>query len=88
MSDTQHLTYYRLKIEQLMTLLGTSEQGLSLAEADERLKHVGVNELETKTLVNPILIFINQFKSFIIYILLLPCCSRLLSENILIRPSF
>lgn len=61
---------YRQTPEELFVELKTSRQGLTGQEADQRLAEHGYNELQTKTGINPLLIFINQFKSFIIYILL------------------
>lgn len=70
MSDNQGRAHYQQDIAQLMEQFETSEKGLSSAEAKERLHQFGTNELETRTVINPLLIFIDQFKSFIIYILL------------------
>jgi Ca2+-transporting ATPase len=53
-----------------MADLGTSPVGLSPEEAARRLARDGYNELQTKSRINPLAIFLNQFKSFIIYILL------------------
>ncbi|MCK4837568.1 MAG: cation-translocating P-type ATPase [Desulfobulbaceae bacterium] len=61
---------YRQTPEELFPQLKTSSRGLTGQEAAQRLAEDGYNELQTKTGINPLLIFINQFKSFIIYILL------------------
>lgn len=70
MSDDRNLLFYQLDIEQLNAYFKTTDKGLSISEAEKRFQQVGPNELETRTVINPLLIFINQFKSFIIYILL------------------
>lgn len=44
--------------------------GLGEDEALRRHQEYGLNELETKSEISPFFIFISQFKSFIIYILL------------------
>ena len=52
-----------------MERLGTSRQGLSAEEAERRLREYGPNELvERKT--HPLVMFLRQFKSFLVYILL------------------
>jgi len=63
-------TYYQDKIELLFTFFESTDNGLTGSKAEERLLAIGSNELETKTAINPLMIFISQFKSFIIYILL------------------
>ena len=64
------MEFYRRPVDEIFTLLETRPAGLSPEEAKLRLKSHGFNELETKTAINPLIIFFNQFKSFIIYILL------------------
>ncbi len=61
---------YREPLESLFKSFQTGPEGLSTAEASCRLESHGYNELETRTSFNPFLIFVSQFKSFIIYILL------------------
>jgi Ca2+-transporting ATPase len=70
MSDNEKLDIYQLEMDQLMSHLSSSAAGLSAAEAAERLRQFGPNTLATETRINLLLIFVNQFKSFIIYILL------------------
>ncbi|MDH4319253.1 MAG: cation-transporting P-type ATPase, partial [Desulfobulbaceae bacterium] len=57
-------------LETLLKELAASEQGLSEHEAAVRLARNGPNRLHTESGINPLLIFISQFKNFIIYILL------------------
>lgn len=64
------MLYYQKKSEDVYDYLKTSSQGLSQAEAQIRLEDNGFNELETKSNINLFKLFIYQFKSFIIYILL------------------
>lgn len=64
------MDYYRMSVAEIITLLDARPTGLSAEEARLRLASHGSNELSTKTTINPLLIFINQFRSFIIYILL------------------
>ena len=58
------------KIDGIFNELKTGRQGLTEKEAEERIKKYGYNELKEGKKISPLKIFINQFKSFIIYILL------------------
>jgi Ca2+-transporting ATPase len=64
------LEYYRKSADQIFDDLNTSPNGLSDDEAGKRLEKDGLNELETETKINKLKLFLNQFKSFIIYIML------------------
>ncbi len=64
------MEFHHQSLEQVYSALDSSPQGLSQKEADERLLNTGMNRLQEVGRINPLLIFINQFKSFIIYILL------------------
>ncbi len=64
------MDFYQTPLDELFQQLKTVTDGLSAEDAEARLQLYGPNELETKTVINPLLIFIDQFKSFIIYILL------------------
>jgi len=69
---------YQRPIEEVFAEFQTQPAGLDPAEAERRLQHYGPNLLETKTAINPLRIFIEQFKSFIIYILLFAVAFSLL----------
>ncbi|MFB6226323.1 MAG: calcium-translocating P-type ATPase, PMCA-type [Candidatus Paceibacteria bacterium] len=47
------------------------DQGLSATEAENRLEKYGLNEIEEKRGVNPFFIFLKQFKSPIVWILII-----------------
>ncbi len=64
------MDFHRLTHAELFQHLQSGLEGLDKDEAERRLKRYGLNQLETRTVINPLLVFINQFKSFIIYILL------------------
>lgn len=64
------MDFYQKPVDEIFSLLNTKATGLSSNEVKLRLETHGYNKLETKTTINPLIIFINQFKSFIIYILL------------------
>ncbi len=64
------MEYYQQPTETTLEELGTSEDGLSSQEAQQRLEKDGANELKTETQINKLKLFLAQFKSFIIYIML------------------
>ncbi|HIJ79324.1 MAG: cation-translocating P-type ATPase [Desulfobulbaceae bacterium] len=64
------MNYYNLAITKIFTALNTDQSGLATPEAQKRLAVHGPNALTLKSPINPLFIFISQFKNFIIYILL------------------
>ncbi|NLC70597.1 MAG: HAD-IC family P-type ATPase, partial [Desulfuromonadaceae bacterium] len=64
------MDYYRQEIDDVFASLETSPAGLNPEEASRRLEIHGANQLATHSEISLLSIFINQFKSFIIYILL------------------
>ncbi|MEM3138296.1 MAG: cation-transporting P-type ATPase, partial [Thermofilaceae archaeon] len=61
--------WHSVSVNEALAKLGTSLKGLTEQEAEERIRKYGFNELAGKR-VNPILMFLSQFKSFLVYILL------------------
>lgn len=64
------MEFYRLSVAEILQQLQTRQVGLTADEVAERQKRYGLNALETRSAIHPWRIFISQFKSFIIYILL------------------
>ncbi len=64
------MEYYQRPSDKIFEELDSSQKGLSESEAKRRLERDGTNELETETKINKLKLFLNQFKSFIIYIML------------------
>lgn len=62
--------FYSLKQEEVFEKLGSSEKGLSHLEAKERLEKYGLNEIPEKYRRSIFSIFLSQFKSPLILILL------------------
>jgi len=62
--------WHSLETPQVLEKLQTSTQGLDVAEATNRLKHYGFNELTITAKVSPLRILFNQFKNILILILL------------------
>ncbi|MCS6821381.1 MAG: cation-translocating P-type ATPase [Microscillaceae bacterium] len=82
------MLFYQLAAQEVLAKLNTSLQGLTPAEAQQRLEKYGPNFFQTKTLIPHWKIFFEQFRSFIIYILffavLLSAVVREYTEAILI----
>jgi Ca2+-transporting ATPase len=64
------MDYYAEKITDVLAELKTSDKGLNAQEADRRLKMVGPNEIKEVEKISPFKIFIDQFKSPVVLILL------------------
>ena len=62
--------WHSLEISQVLEKLQTTAQGLNAAEAGNRLKLYGLNELTVEAKVSPLRILFNQFKNILILILL------------------
>ncbi|MFF2484138.1 calcium-translocating P-type ATPase, SERCA-type [Paenibacillus sp. NPDC058071] len=63
--------WHQLGKSELAEALGSSpEQGLSAAAAEERLAESGRNELAEGKRVSPVVLFLNQFKDFMVLILM------------------
>ncbi|MUT66805.1 calcium-translocating P-type ATPase, SERCA-type [Paenibacillus sp. NEAU-GSW1] len=63
--------WHQLGKSELAETLGSSpEQGLSAAEAADRLANHGRNELAEGKRVSPIILFLNQFKDFMVLVLM------------------
>ncbi len=62
--------WHALDIDRVLDAAGTSAQGLSRAEAAQRLERHGPNELQAKEKESPWLLFLGQFKNFLIIMLL------------------
>jgi len=64
------MNWHSLKKETVLKELKTSEQGLSNIEARKRLEKYGENILKETFKLSPIKIFLTQFNSIIVYVLL------------------
>lgn len=69
--DGHKLPYYRLSSTDTLEDLRTSDQGLSRAEAAERLRHIGPNQLERTRRTPAARIFARQFKNLLVIILII-----------------
>ena len=64
------MKYYNQSIKEILQQFNTSIEGLSTSESQKRLKEFGLNELEEKKKVPAWMLFLNQFKDFMIIILI------------------
>ncbi len=62
--------WYRPSREEVIQLLGSSQQGLSSEEAEARLLRFGPNRLEQRKGPSPLVLFLRQFESPLVYVLL------------------
>lgn len=62
--------YWSITPEQLLSTLKTSEKGLSQKDVEERLKQYGLNALEQKRQATAFILFLSQFKSPLVLILI------------------
>ncbi len=76
-------SWYEKSIEEIFRGLGTGHDGLSSGEALRRLDEIGPNELRREALVSPIVLFLHQFKEFLIIILIIAAAvSIVLGETV------
>jgi P-type Ca2+ transporter type 2C len=71
MKIDQNQPYHSFSAEDSIDKLSTRKEGLSFDEAGKRLEEYGRNELPEKGGTNPFLLFIKQFKDFLILILVI-----------------
>ena len=63
------MKWHQKKSEEVFEVLKTSREGLPPEEARVRLSHYGPNELKEKEKKTPFMMFLDQFKDFMILIL-------------------
>ncbi len=63
-------SYHTLTIKDTLTALNTKETGLSNHEAEQRLHQYGLNEIKKEKGISPLKIFLQQFTSPLVWILL------------------
>jgi len=68
---TEEQEWYRREAEDALSSLNSGRDGLKPAEAQKRLGRYGANELAEKKAVSPWVLFLEQFKSFLIIILII-----------------
>lgn len=77
------MNWYSMELKEVFENLHTSKQGLTQNEAKKRLAKYGKNEIKQINRLKPLKIFLRQFKSFIIYILIFAIILSLLIQSYL-----
>jgi Ca2+-transporting ATPase len=80
--DGHKLPYYRLSPAEALEDLRGSEDGLLAAEAADRLRHMGRNQLERTRHVPAWLIFVRQFKNLLVLILVVSAAFSLYLHDV------
>ena len=65
------MNWYQMKKEEVLNEVSAAESGLSAAEAQKRLEKFGKNELTEEKRESPIMIFLGQYKDFLVIILII-----------------
>lgn len=71
MTDTGQHLWHNIDKEKAIALLGSKLDGLSSEEAKQRLERYGLNELVEKKKTSPLMLLLEQFKDFLIIILII-----------------
>ena len=69
--DITRKSFWALKVSEVLDLLETTADGLAQEEVKERLKMFGYNDIKEQKRLTRLKIFFNQFKSPLIFLLLL-----------------
>lgn len=75
--------FYDESLKDVFLRLNSSDTGLASSEANERLKHEGFNELGGSKGVNPFMLLLEQFKNFLIIVLIIASLVSLLFGELL-----
>jgi Ca2+-transporting ATPase len=74
-------TWYNLDVAEVISSLGSNTEGLTPDEAKKRLAQYGPNELAEKKRISPFMLWLEQFRDFLIIILLVAAAlSAILGE--------
>jgi P-type Ca2+ transporter type 2C len=64
-------SWFTMPVESVLTQLGSTKEGLSRQDAEQRLMDSGPNELKAGQRTTPLTVFVGQFKNIFVIILLL-----------------
>lgn len=64
------MDFYKMAKDEVFKKIGSSNMGLTEKEAAERLEKFGKNELEQDKKKSPVLVFLSQYKDFLVLILI------------------
>jgi len=77
------MDYHSLEIKEVFEKLGSSEKGLSSQEAEKRLQKYGENKLKKTRHFNALKVFLSQFKSFLIIVLIFAAILSFFMESMI-----
>jgi len=80
MADTD---WHKLDVKEVFRRVGSSGNGLAGKEAGKRLEKFGPNELRKGKEINPLGIFLNQFRNFLVIILVVAAVFAFAIEEVL-----
>jgi len=81
LENTSH--YHSLSIKETLKRMSTTSNGLREEEAKLRLEKYGLNELKEKKPISPLIIFLKQFNSFFVYILIIAAIISFIVKNLI-----
>ena len=64
------MKFHQIKAEEVLKHFSSNINGISEKEAKARLTQYGPNEIQRKRKISPVRVFLSQFNSFIVYILI------------------
>nr|MBI4156600.1 calcium-translocating P-type ATPase, SERCA-type [Candidatus Woesearchaeota archaeon] len=64
------MEFYKLDKKEVLSNLNSDINGLTNEEARKRLEKYGLNEIKEKEGISPLKIYLNQYKGFVVYILI------------------
>ena len=73
--------WYSLSPDEVLQALGSRRAGLAATEVKERLLQYGPNQLEARKKTPPLMVFIRQFLSPLIYVLLIAAIISIIVEH-------
>jgi Ca2+-transporting ATPase len=76
-------TFHDTSVEKALSLLATSRSGLSESEVSIRLSKYGYNELPKEKRAQPIVLFLSQFRNFLIILLIVATAISLFLKEFL-----
>lgn len=83
MQKTSENNWHQIKIDETLSILKTTPDGLNAEEVLDRRSLHGPNQIKITHKINPLFIFLKQFKDFLISILLLATIVSLMIGEIL-----
>ncbi len=74
--------WHTINSNEVLEKLSTTENGIAPSEAQRRLQTYGYNELKEKKRASPVILFLNQFKSFLVLILIIAAVISYVIDNV------